>query len=139
MTLSYKLLTLCFSLSFFYVAYKNVSSEMLTNKGEDATQFIHELPVNSDVGKCLPTLGFNVTFILGCAMAQAVSHRPLTAEAVVRARVNPCGICGHKVALGQVSLRVPRFPLSILFHCRSPNSYHLGMNNMSVSVSSSET
>jgi hypothetical protein len=27
-------------------------------------------------------------------MAQVVSRRPLTAEARVRARVNPCGICG---------------------------------------------
>jgi hypothetical protein len=30
----------------------------------------------------------------GRAMAQVVSCRPLTAEARVRARVNPCGICG---------------------------------------------
>jgi hypothetical protein len=27
-------------------------------------------------------------------MAQAVSRRPLTAEARVRSRVSPCGICG---------------------------------------------
>jgi hypothetical protein len=27
-------------------------------------------------------------------MAQAVSRRPLTAEAWVRSRVGPCGICG---------------------------------------------
>jgi hypothetical protein len=53
-------------------------------------------------------------------MAQAVSRWPLTVEARVRARVNPCGICG-----GQVFLRVLRFPLSISFH-RSTNSYHLG-------------
>jgi hypothetical protein len=37
-------------------------------------------------------------------MAQVVSRRPLTAEARVRAPVNPCGICG-----GQVFLRVIRF------------------------------
>jgi hypothetical protein len=45
-------------------------------------------------------------------MAQAVSRRYLTAEARVRDRVNPCGICGvqYKVALGQVFLRLLRFP-----------------------------
>jgi hypothetical protein len=30
----------------------------------------------------------------GRAMDQVVSRRPITAEARVRARVNPCGICG---------------------------------------------
>jgi hypothetical protein len=39
-------------------------------------------------------------------MAQAVSRRPLTAEALFRARVSPCGISGDKVALGQAFLRV---------------------------------
>jgi hypothetical protein len=29
-------------------------------------------------------------------MAQAISRRPLTAEARVRARVKPCGVCGGK-------------------------------------------
>jgi hypothetical protein len=38
-------------------------------------------------------------------MAQVVSHQPLTAEARVRVRVNPCGICGgQSVTLGQVYL-----------------------------------
>jgi hypothetical protein len=51
----------------------------------------------------------------GRAMAQAVSRRPLTAEARVRARVNPCGICGGKVVLGQVFLRVLLFsPVNII-------------------------
>jgi hypothetical protein len=37
----------------------------------------------------------------GLAMAQAVSRRPLIAEARVLARVSPCGICdGQNVALG---------------------------------------
>jgi hypothetical protein len=49
------------------------------------------------------------------------------------------GFVVDKVALGQVFVRVPRFPLSISFHRRSPNSYHLGKNNMSGSGSSSET
>jgi hypothetical protein len=33
-------------------------------------------------------------------MAQAVSCRPPTAEAQVRARVSPCGICGGKSGIG---------------------------------------
>jgi hypothetical protein len=36
----------------------------------------------------------------GRAMAQAVSRRPLIAEARVRARVNPCGICGGQSGTG---------------------------------------
>jgi hypothetical protein len=49
-------------------------------------------------------------------MAQAVSRWPLPAEARVRVRAIPCGICVNKVALGHVFLRVPRFPLSTSFH-----------------------
>jgi hypothetical protein len=49
--------------------------------------------------------------VLGRAMAQAVSRRPLT----VAARVNPVGFVVDKVALGQVFLRVPRFfPVNII-------------------------
>jgi hypothetical protein len=33
-------------------------------------------------------------------MAQVVSHRPLNAEVRVRARVNPCGICGGQSGTG---------------------------------------
>jgi hypothetical protein len=33
-------------------------------------------------------------------MAQVVSRRPLTAEARVRARVNPRGICGGQSGIG---------------------------------------
>jgi hypothetical protein len=40
--------------------------------------------------------------IPGHAMAEAVSRRSLTAEVRVRSRVSPSGICGGKVALGQV-------------------------------------
>jgi hypothetical protein len=36
----------------------------------------------------------NIKLYLGRAMAQVVRRRPLTAEARVRAWVNPCGICG---------------------------------------------
>jgi hypothetical protein len=41
--------------------------------------------------------------------AQAVSRRPLTAEARVRSRVVHVGFMVDKVALGQVFLRVLRF------------------------------
>jgi hypothetical protein len=34
------------------------------------------------------------------AMAQVVSRRSLTAESRVRARVNPCGICGGQSGTG---------------------------------------
>jgi hypothetical protein len=45
------------------------------------------------------------------------------------------GFVVDKVALGQVFLRVLRFsPVSISFHRRSPNSYHLGMCNMLTEV-----
>jgi hypothetical protein len=33
----------------------------------------------------------NIFATFGCAMTQAVSHRPLTVEARVRAGVSPCG------------------------------------------------
>jgi hypothetical protein len=38
--------------------------------------------------------------LLGRAMAQVVSRRPVPAEAWVRARVNPCGICGGQSGAG---------------------------------------
>jgi hypothetical protein len=37
---------------------------------------------------------------MGRAMAQVVSRRPLTAEARVRVRVSPCGICGGQSGTG---------------------------------------
>jgi hypothetical protein len=37
---------------------------------------------------------------MGRAMAQAVSRRPLTAEAEVRSRVRPYGICGGQSGTG---------------------------------------
>jgi hypothetical protein len=43
-------------------------------------------------------------------MAQAVSRRPLTAEARVRAGVSPCGIWGGQRGLGQVFLSYSMFP-----------------------------
>jgi len=49
----------------------------------------------------------------GRAMAQAVSRRPLTAEARVRARVSPCGICG-----GQSGTGTGFSPSSSVFPCQ---------------------
>jgi hypothetical protein len=46
-------------------------------------------------------------------MAQAVSRRPLTAAAWVRAQVNPVGFVVDKVAVGQVFS-----PSSSLFPCQ---------------------
>jgi hypothetical protein len=42
----------------------------------------------------------NVTLDSGRAMAQAVSRRSPTAEARVRSRVSPCGICGGQSGTG---------------------------------------
>jgi hypothetical protein len=36
----------------------------------------------------------------GRAIAQAVNRRPLTAEARVRSRLSPCGICGGQSGTG---------------------------------------
>jgi hypothetical protein len=49
----------------------------------------------------------------GRAMAQAVSRRPSTAEARVRSRVCPCGICG-----GQSGIGTGFYPSSSVFPCQ---------------------
>jgi hypothetical protein len=56
---------------------------------------------------------FYVTSLLGRAMAEVVIRRPLTAEARVRARVNPCGICG-----GQSGTGTGFSPSSSVFPCQ---------------------
>jgi hypothetical protein len=43
---------------------------------------------------------FNRNTSVGCAMAQAVRRRPLTAEARVRSWVSPCEICGGQSGTG---------------------------------------
>jgi hypothetical protein len=53
-------------------------------------------------------------------MAQAVSRWPLTAEARVRPRVNPCGIYGGQIGTGT------GFPLSVSFHQGLTLIYYLG-------------
>jgi hypothetical protein len=68
----------------------------------------------------------------GRAMAQVVSRRPLTAEARVRARVNPCGICGGQSGTGTgFSPEFFGFPLSI-YHFIVALQTHIiwGMRNM---------
>ena len=53
----------------------------------------------------------------GRAKAQAVSRRPLTAEARARSRVGPCGFCGGQSGAGTgFSPSTSIFPLSISFH-----------------------
>jgi hypothetical protein len=49
----------------------------------------------------------------GRAIVQAVCRRHLTAESRVRARVNPCGICG-----GQSGTRTGSSPSSSVFPCQ---------------------
>jgi hypothetical protein len=64
-------------------------------------------------------------------MAQVVSRRPLTVEARVRARFNPCGICGGKSGTGTIFS--PRSPV---FSCQYYSTVALqthiiwGMRNM---------
>jgi hypothetical protein len=48
-------------------------------------------------------------------MAQVVSRRPLTAEARVRSRLSPCGICG-----GQSGNRTGFSPNTLVF----PSQFH---------------
>jgi hypothetical protein len=49
-------------------------------------------------------------------MAPAVSRRPLTAEARVRSRVSPCGICGGQSGTGTgFSLSTSVFPCQFHF------------------------
>jgi hypothetical protein len=59
-------------------------------------------------------------------MAQAISRRPLTAEAWVRTYISPYGICGGQSGNGTGFFPdFFGFPLSTSFHRGSPNSYHL--------------
>jgi hypothetical protein len=57
---------------------------------------------------------FLLSWRVGRAIAQAVSHRLPIAAARVRAQVRSCGICGGQSDIVAGSLRVLRFPLPIL-------------------------
>jgi hypothetical protein len=69
--------------------------------------------------------------LMGRVMAQVVSRWPLTAEARVRAWVNPCGICG-----GQSGTGTGFSPRSSGFRCQYHSTVALqthiiwGMRNM---------
>jgi hypothetical protein len=51
-------------------------------------------------GQNVNSICYNHLVTSGRAMAQAVSHRPLTAEARVRSQVSPCGVCGGQSGTG---------------------------------------
>jgi hypothetical protein len=73
-------------------------------------------------------------------MAQAVSSRPLTAEAHVCAQVSLCEICVAQSGTGTSFLRLLLFSLTISFRHGSPCSYSTrGMNNRPVTGLASET
>jgi hypothetical protein len=60
-------------------------------------------------------------------MAQAVTRRPLTAEAQIRAWFNRCVLCGGKSGTGTV-IRVFRVsPVNIIPSWLSILVYHMGM------------
>jgi hypothetical protein len=62
----------------------------------------------------LRRLSGGLTLCTGRAMAQVVSRRPITAEARVRARVNPCGICCGQSGTGT---ELNNFRLLLLINC----------------------
>jgi hypothetical protein len=60
-------------------------------------------------------------------MAQAVSRQPLTDEARVRARINPCGIRGGQSGTGtEFSLSSSFSPVNIIHPELRTHIYHLG-------------
>jgi hypothetical protein len=61
---------------------------------------------------------------LGRAIAQAVSRRLPTAAARVRSQVTSSGICGGKMALGQVSPEYFGFPCQFSFHWLLDTHHH---------------
>jgi hypothetical protein len=59
-----------------------------------------------------------VQYMHGLAMAQAVSRRPLIAEARVRARFSPCVIYGGQIGIGTgLSTRSSVLPVDIISLC----------------------
>jgi hypothetical protein len=79
----------------------------------------------------LRLIGRLLNMFIGRAMAQVVSRRPLTAEAWVCARVNPCGICGGQSGTGTgFSPSSSVFP-SIYHSAVAPQTHIIwGMRNM---------
>jgi hypothetical protein len=65
---------------------------------------------------------YSGTYLLGHAIAQAVSRRLPTAANRVRAQVSSCGTCGGQSGTGAGFLRVLQFPLTILIPPTAPHS-----------------
>jgi hypothetical protein len=73
-------------------------------------------------------------------MAQVVSYRLLTAEARVRTRLNPCGICGVQSGTrADISPNSSVLPRQYYFTVALHPHIIWDMNSMSASGSSSET
>jgi hypothetical protein len=73
-------------------------------------------------------------------MTEAVSRLPFTAEARVRSRVSPCGICDEQLCTGIGFSPRSSVLLSISFHCASLRTcITWRMNNRPISDRSSET
>jgi hypothetical protein len=85
-----------------YVQQKNVFLSMLTG---------HTLCQGLNVYHRFSTTAAAAIHVdtASSVMAQVVSRQPLTAEARVRTRVNPCGICGEQSGTGTGFLRFFRF------------------------------
>jgi hypothetical protein len=76
----------------------------------------------------------------GSALSQAVTSRPLTTEALVRALVNLCGIYGRQsVPVTGLSRSSSVFPVSIIPPWLFILIFHWGMNNRLTDGRSSET
>jgi hypothetical protein len=63
-------------------------------------------------------------------MAQAVSSRPLTAEA----RVSPCGICGGRSDWDRFFSELFGFHLTVSIHCDSPLMSRLSIGPVEAAV-----
>jgi hypothetical protein len=88
-----------------------------------------------DTNANLKILTLKLTVISkGRTVAQAVSHWLPTAASRIRARVWQVGFVVEKMALGQVFLRVLRFPLPIFILPNSPSSQSLEAGTIDHSV-----
>jgi hypothetical protein len=112
-------------LTFTYLGYRSVSSINTRTQ----IQFVYILCVvfcTCCCCCCIPcyvlsmlasATRISVSVCWGSATAQAVSRRPLIAEASIRSRVSPSGICGGQSGTGTgFSPEYFGFPLSVLFH-----------------------